>query len=474
MKKLLLINTNTLRAPYPVPPVGLCLVAAALEGAYEVRLYDPVDSQAGDVVDVVAEFGPDYVGVGIRNVDDVVMTGGAFFIDEIRERFTRPLRACTRAPLILGGSGYTIFPSELLDVLDADFGVCGEGEIALPALLRALEAGTDPCSIPGVVCRGGTGPVARPPHACLAMADLPSSEIDRRLNYAPYAGRSAYPVQTKRGCAHACLYCSYPQLEGGCYRLRPIVHVVDEIEDLCQRLGRAPTVEFVDSVFNEPAGHAEALCREIAARDLGVRLRTMGVNPACVTPALIEGMKRAGFGQIDSTPDSASPTMLRNLCKNFSLDDLRTTARLIQEHEMPTMWFFLLGGPGESEATLQETFDFIDAYVAADDMVHMAAGIRIYPGTGLYETALQEGSVVRGASLLRPQFYVSPLLSPDRLGELVAQACRQRTNCVWATESTPSPDMLAAALRRRKEEGLTEPMFRTLLRLRRERGGRDT
>jgi len=88
---------------------------------------------------------------------------------------------------------------------------------------------------------------------------------------------------------------------------------------------------------------------------------------------------KAGFSQIDCTPDSASPKMLKLLKKNFTLNQLLKTANLIKENKMPTMWFFLFGGPGENEETFAETFNFIDQYINPEDMVHMTPDCEFIP-----------------------------------------------------------------------------------------------
>lgn len=466
MKRVLLVNTNTLRSPYPVPPLGLCLLASALEGLYEVRIHDGLAQGAGDSLAAsVRDFEPHYIGLGIRNVDDPTVEGGTFYGEAAVRDFVQPLRLLTAAPLILGGSGFTVFPREFMETSGADYGVAGEGETALPALLQALDRGLDPSGMPGVLSKRSPsgGRMAEP---SVEMGTLPFSEIDRRLDYGPYRERGSYPIQTKRGCAHRCVYCSYPGLEGRTFRARSPEAVAEEIQQARQRLGDV-SVEFVDSTFNDPQGHAEAICSEIARRKPQVRLRTMGVNPARVSEELLRGMKQAGFAQIDVTPDSASPRVLRGMQKNFRLEDLQRTARLVREHRLPTMWFMLLGGPGETEETLRETFDFIDRHVNPEDMVHISEGIRIYPGTPLRGIALQEGVLRESDSLFRPVFYVSPALGRRRLGEWLARAVETRPNCVRSRESTPSPEMLREAAKLRAERNLTEPMFRTLLRLRR-------
>ena len=132
------------------------------------------------------------------------------------------------------------------------------------------------------------------------------------------------------------------------------------------------------------------------------------------------------------------------------------------------MWFFLLGGPEEDRQTLKETLDFIDRYVHPEDMVYMAAGLRIYPGTPLHRLALEQGSISREDDLLEPRFYVSPALEAPRLLEWVETECARRPHCLPAWETRPPPELMKRALALRAEQGLDEPMFRTLIRLQRE------
>ncbi len=475
MARVLLVNANPECAPYPVPPLGLCLAAQSLAGAHQVRVLDGTFAPPGALEQALGELAPEVVGLGVRNVDDVVMEDGRHYVAEIRARFAAPLRAATRAPLVLGGAGFSLYPEALLDALDADCGLVGEAEAGLPALVEALAAGRSPAGLPGVVCRGQPGgdrvEPARLPGPGLRLA---RADIARWIDYRPYRERGAYPVQTKRGCAHDCLYCSYVRIEGGRYRLRAPAEVADEIEAACERLGAdpPPAFEIVDSTFDDPPGHAEEICRAIAARGLRVRLRTMGVNPGQVSAGLLDLMRRAGFAQVDCTPDSASPRMLASLRKNFDRAALERAAGALGEAGMPTMWFFLLGGPGEDEDTLRETFDFVDRFVDPRDMVHLTAGLRIYPRTGLHRAALAEGLVAPGDPLLEARFYVSPRLGAARLRELVSRAAEARPNCVPAWESSPPPEMLREAAALRARDGLQEPMFRTLLRLRRQRMGR--
>jgi radical SAM superfamily enzyme YgiQ (UPF0313 family) len=372
----------------------------------------------------------------------------------------------TDVPIIIGGSGFSIFPAELMELTGAGYGITGEGEEALKALLSHLDGKDRVPSIPNVL-RRGDGIARRPSKGTFAdLRTVPYSEIDRKIDFTPYAGKGVYSVQTKRGCSHGCIYCTYPVIEGSSFRTRQPSDVADEIEQVYNRLGPV-TVEFVDSTFNDPAGHAEAICKEIIRKKIRMRFRTMGINPRHICRELFELMKEAGFVQIDATPDTASPSVLKNMNKGFLLEDIVRTAEMIKAAGMPVMWFFLFGGPGENETTIRETFAFIDNHVHHEDMVFMSGGLRIYPGTPLYRIALREGLIHEGDYLLwPPPYYFSAHAPRKMLDGILREAVSTRPNCILGAESAPPPEMLAEAIEYRKFHGNAEPMFRTLLRIR--------
>jgi radical SAM superfamily enzyme YgiQ (UPF0313 family) len=465
MPKVLLINTNIEKSPYPVPPLGLCMLANTLEPGFDLKIYDGVFDEGNSLPEVVSLFKPDYIGFSIRNIDDVVADRHIFYIPGIIEKFIEPVKKLTGVPIILGGSGFSMFPEELMKMTGADYGIIGEGEMVFPQLLSYLEKSHEITTIPNVINKalvitGGT--------VFKSQLSIPSGfpEMDRRIDFTPYMQKSVYSVQTKKGCSHGCIYCTYPVIEGRQFRKRNPLNIVDEIEQAHHRLGHL-TFEIVDSTFNDPKGHAEAFCREIIRRKLNVKLRTMGINPRNVSPGLFELMMEAGFTQIDATPDSASEKMLKKLDKGFTLREVQNMASLIKQFDLPTMWFFLFSGPGEDEKTFSETMEFIDSYINPDDLVYMNAGLRVYPGTPLYKIALKEGRINANQSLLYPPvYYYSDQMGKERVDQLIHEAAMSRPNCLPSLDTKPQPEMVREAIELRASESLTEPIFRTLLRIR--------
>jgi radical SAM superfamily enzyme YgiQ (UPF0313 family) len=463
LKKIILINSNNEHLPYPVPPIGLMLVYFSIKDKYDVKIVDGAFTTTENILDEIKSFNPDYIGISIRNIDNLQIIDSKCYFNHIKDNIIDPIRTISSSPIILGGSGFSVFAEKLMEYLDVNYGVVGEGEVTFSKLLDHLDNKKDPSSIPGVIVKGKADFIKNTKY--IDVDKLPFTNFDKYIDFNYYKERSVYSIQTKRGCYHKCSYCTYPYIEGKKYRRRSPKDVADEIEDAYKRLGHL-TFEFVDSTFNDPPGHAEEICKEIIKKKIKISLRTMGINPANASEYLFDLMLKAGFTQIDCTPDSASPTMIKNLRKNFTLEQLRKTANIIKSKDIPTMWFFILGGPGENEKTIDESFEFIDKYVSNLDMVHITKGLRIYPKTELYDTAVKEGVVDKNEDLIYPKFYITKELTLEELNKIIADRTYTRSNCIPAEESTPTKEMIQAAIKIRNKLKLEEPMFRTLLKLR--------
>jgi radical SAM superfamily enzyme YgiQ (UPF0313 family) len=142
-------------------------------------------------------------------------------------------------------------------------------------------------------------------------------------------------------------------------------------------------------------------------------------------------MKLAGFTSFMISPESASETMLTNYQKGFGLEDLRRAAEAINRFSFPVLWNFLVGGPGETTRTLQETLEFIEQYLVRKkgppyNLANIFLGVRIYPGTKLWQIAQEEGVIHDQSNPLRPLWYLSRELDLDvTMRQLHRAACRR-------------------------------------------------
>src|SRR5205814_531153 len=142
------------------------------------------------------------------------------------------LRASTDVPIVLGGAAYSLQPETLLVRLGADYGVVGEGERTFRDVVDTLARGGKPQRITRseaaspALLRPISRKVSPWPASDLDQFPLPARDlVDPR--YYEFDGTDN--LQTKRGCAFACAYCDYPDLEGRKVRVRDPSTVADEM-----------------------------------------------------------------------------------------------------------------------------------------------------------------------------------------------------------------------------------------------------
>ena len=127
---------------------------------------------------------------------------------------------------------------------------------------------------------------------------------------------------------------------------------------------------------------------------------------------------------------------------------------------------FYFSCPGETLETFIETTEFIKDYIDPLNMVHITSGLRIFPGTELQRIAIEQKIISVDDELLYPKYYFSPELNMEEYNLALNTFAKENLNFVPASESKPSPEMMAEARKRRAEQILQEPMFKTLLRIR--------
>jgi anaerobic magnesium-protoporphyrin IX monomethyl ester cyclase len=414
--RVLLVSANRERQPYPVVPNGLACVASALDAAgHDVRFVDLCfeKNPVAAVTKAARDTSPSIIGVSIRNIDNSDAIALRHYTPEGREIFAALRKAAPSAKIIAGGAAFGVAPESLFRDFGVDYAVAGDGERASVELVNALSLGNEVTSFPGVV-RSVDGTVHfTPPGEDADLDSLPSPALHRWIDLKRYERHGAtIPIQTKRGCVYKCVYCTYRNVEGFGYRMRNPELVADEIEELWRKAG-VRNFDFVDSTFNSPPGHALEVCEAITRRNMGVHLDTTNFTPATASTELLAAMRTAGFRTLGISAESASDAVLERLEKGFTASTVREVAERVEKAGIRTLWIFLVGGPGETRETLEETLAFAAWRLERGDAVYTTVGLRIYPGTTLHRIAIAEGVVSNDASLLDPTFYFSPNLNFD-------------------------------------------------------------
>jgi len=414
--RVLLVSTNRERQPYPVVPNGLACVASALDAAgHNVRFVDLCFARdpARTAADAARAFRPDIIGVSVRNIDNSDAIALRHYTPEARDVMHALRQSAPAAKIVAGGAAFGVAPEALFRDLGVDYAVAGDGERASVALINALCAGQEVEAIPGLVRERNGRVTFTPPGEDADLDSLPRPALHRWIDLARYQRHGAtIPIQTKRGCVYKCVYCTYRNVEGWGYRTRDPELVADEIEELKIRAG-VHHFDFVDSTFNSPPGHALQVCEAITRRKLGVHLDTTNFTPATASPELLTAMRHAGFRTLGISAESASDAVLARLEKGFNAAKVREVAARVEAHGIKTLWIFLVGGPGETTETVEETLTFAKWRLERGDAVYTTVGLRIYPGTTLHRIAIAEGTVPADSTLLDPTFYFSSSLSFD-------------------------------------------------------------
>jgi radical SAM superfamily enzyme YgiQ (UPF0313 family) len=419
--RALLISANTEKIPDPVYPIGpACVGAAARRAGHDVEAVDLCF--AGDaralVTGAIRDFAPDVVGISLRNLDNSAYPENSSYIDDYRSLVSW-VRETSAAPVVLGGAGFTVIPSTILEELHADYGVIGEGEDAFPWLLGEIENHREVRGGASFACErvnGGVLVSSMRRIRELDVAPLPDRDLFDVPRY--YERGGCMNVQTKRGCCFDCVFCSYPLIEGTKVRVRSAERVVDEIEALRTRFD-VRHIFFVDNIFNFPLPHAKRVCEEIARRGLDVEWSGY-LNPRFVDEELVQRMAASGCKGVEFGTDSGAATMIVNLHKEFDAEDLRRTSRLCHQYGIKFAHSLIFGGPGETTQTVEETLTLMDEL--RPTAVIAFTGIRILPGTGMVEIARRDGQIDVDDNLLHPKFYVSASLQADLIDRIERHA----------------------------------------------------
>lgn len=429
--RVLLVSANREHLPDPIFPLGLAYVAAAAQKAgHEIDVADLCfgNHPLEDLRQQVAKFQPEVIGLSLRNIDNAAYPLTVDYLALHRE-VVDVLHATSNAPVVLGGSGFSIMPTAYMFELDGDWGIAGEGERAFVALLQAIEQGLDPSAIAGLVapaCKTRNSPV----HAIYPQRPQNWSEklqpLRQAFDYARYIRRGGTGnIQTKRGCVFKCSYCTYPLLEGNRFRARDAADVVDEIEKLQQDYGPHP-VFFVDSILNFPRGHVEAICEEILRRKLDLRWSCYA-TPIKLDRRQAQLMAAAGCEGIELGSDAVDDEQLARLGKSFDAEIARRANYYCMAAGLKVCQTIIFGAPGETEDSVRATCKALREMQPT--AVVAMTGVRLYPGTPLTLSLIEQGIVAADEIGLLPAFYIEPAVR-DFLPEFLQRQAYETGNWV--------------------------------------------
>ena len=446
---VLLISANTLTAPYPVYPLGLDYVAAALTPKHRVKIADMNLIDMGALARQIDDFNPGAVGISLRNIDNTDTTDPRGFIPVYRD-LVRMVRSHTNAPIVLGGAGFSIFPEKILSALAADYGIVGEGERLAP-LIEAIENRQPMETLPGIVTPDHpyhpTGPIPKIPSRAL------NSEYGHLSYYLRHGGM--LNLQTKRGCPFHCIYCTYPHIEGKRFRLID-PHEVAQTAKAAQEAG-AKYIFITDSAFNADIGHSLAVADQFRKKGVSIPWGAF-LAPMKMPERYFDALKSAGMRHTEFGTESLSDRVLKAYGKPFDRRQILQTHDLAVAAGLHVAHYFLLGGPGETTKTLETTLSHIDKLKKS--VLFLFCGMRIYPHTALFDLAVRQGRLAPSSDLLEPVFYQSADIQREQIIELVTAKAAKRIHWVIGSGGDENSELV----KRMYAKGYSGPLWEYLIR----------
>jgi len=404
--RILLVNPKS-KLPIDTrtsPPLGLAYLAAVAEQRGDtVRVHDG-DVESTSLEAIVRQFAPQVVGITANTTQIMAAWRDAELVKSICDAF-----------VVLGGPHPTTLPDESAAKPGVDVVVRSEGEITWLELLSAFEqrlaqdpaanalTATDFQAIAGITCLDEQGaPVSNPDRPTIPAAELDKMpfpawhlfSLDLYTNLQPTVDRvegRSLPILTSRGCPYRCSYCS--QIGPRRWRARSADSILAEWRWLVQEQGAAE-IGVLDDSFNIDRQRVLDVCARLVDEGLNKVPWIMinGIRANIADEEVLGAMKRAGCIRAAFGVESGNQEILNSVVdKHLTLDQVRAAFKAARAVGMETIGFFIVGLPGETEATMDDTIRFA---CELDPVVANFSIATPFPGTDMYETVKAQGKIL--------------------------------------------------------------------------------
>jgi radical SAM superfamily enzyme YgiQ (UPF0313 family) len=299
--------------------------------------------------------------------------------------------------VVMVGTHVSALPEESLRLAPAvDAVAVAEYDRTVVELARALQDGSDPEGVPGLVLsRDGelipTGP--RKPVEDLDSLPMLPEVYSRHLHPGDYFFAAArYPsvmLITSRGCPFRCSFCVWPQvMHRGGYRAMSPRRVAEEFLRVAELFPQAQEVVVEDDTFAVDSGRVEAVSDALI--EAGNRLPWTANVRANLSLEAMRKMKAAGCRLIIVGYESGDQQILNGVRKGTTVKQNMEFAARARKAGLLVHGCFMAGNPGETPQTMERTLEM--ARRLAPDTAQFFP-IMAYPGTALYGEMRERGAL---------------------------------------------------------------------------------
>ncbi|RKT53840.1 B12-binding domain-containing radical SAM protein [Saccharothrix australiensis] len=281
---------------------------------------------------------------------DLVLLSTTFICD--RYTLARAVRWITTrypgVPIVLGGQFTNLkYRLVLRDHPEVTCVVRGDGEVALPAVVRAIRGGGDLGAIPNVVYREPDGSIGQTGVEYVDLDAHPSPVFPGELPIVPY--------ESMRGCPFSCKFCSFPAASPK-WRYKSAEKIISDWRDYCDHNGTVH-IRAMDSTFTVPPRRFRQLLRELPGEGIGWEAFTRANS--LVDQGVVDALAAANCRWLSIGFESMSENSLAHMDKRVRAYQNRRAFELLKDSDVGYRISFMAGYPGETPEDFRETHDFL-------------------------------------------------------------------------------------------------------------------
>jgi anaerobic magnesium-protoporphyrin IX monomethyl ester cyclase len=379
---------------YGLQPLGVLYIAAVLKrDGFDVNVID-ADVDGLTIEEMVARIlasEPELVGLSLMTPQLLTSLAVASLLKKARPELV----------VVLGGAHIDSTKDDVFKMADCfDAAIHGEGEYPLLEICQHIRQhgpkDLETCleGVSNVIYRDRTGKIVVHDSRSFLneLDDLPSVDYDlidiHKYSIPTMAGKYVLSMMLSRGCPFKCTFCDAPITMGTKLRFWSTPRVLADIRHYVEKYGVTNFV-FKDSTFTAKKKWAYEFCQALV--DSGIKIKwRCNTRVNLVEPGLLELMKKAGCYVINFGVESGSPEILKRIKKEVDLKEVYDAHERCRKLGIRTYATFLMGNPGETAETAQQTIDLATSIRPSLAMFFVSTA---YPGTPMYDDALVEGNV---------------------------------------------------------------------------------
>jgi anaerobic magnesium-protoporphyrin IX monomethyl ester cyclase len=341
------------------PPIGISLLSAVLkQKGIEVMKLDCTFLSMSEAISKAAAFQPDVVGIYVMST---LASHAVNILEQLRLALPGSLYTA-------GGPLPTLYPARFAKKFDFVFR--GEATGSFPDFCRDYLTAVNKedfmysllsSAYPGLYSSQSgriNTPAVHLTETAIDACPLPDRQgFDharyQQLSY-EFSGRKKSSIMTTYGCPYNCDFCSKP-IFGSQLRFRSLDRIFAEIDDILS-FGY-DSLWIADDLFTYSTEFLTSFCQRLMSDHLPVSWSCLS-RVDCITGDLARMMKTAGCHKVYLGIESGNDNVLKLMNKKTDTAAIRSAVRIFTGHGIRCAGFFLVGYPGETTATIEETFDF--------------------------------------------------------------------------------------------------------------------